>query len=149
MRCEETSTSTCTKWWVSFIPRVRRYDFESYSATLGLLCTRIPKTRDWECNVTLKRSIAPNLHAARDSHPSQFATLSLLDHPAQSSQHPLGTNQRLSSLNHSYLVIVRADLYLSVGLYHLLLYQACPELRTESLNCSNLLYMATVMTACC
>ena len=55
---------------------------EPYSATLGLRCTRIAKKRDQEQNAAPNRSIAPNLHAARDSPPSQFSTLSLLEHPA-------------------------------------------------------------------
>ena len=62
--------------------RVLGCDLEPYSATLGLRCTRISRKRDQEQNAAPIRSIAPNLHAARGSPPSQLSTLSLLEHPA-------------------------------------------------------------------
>ena len=74
--------STCAKWWVYFIPRVIGSDFDPYSATLGIVCTRIAKTRNLEGIVAPKRNIAPNLLSARDSHLSQSSTLSLPVHPA-------------------------------------------------------------------
>ena len=52
------------------------------TSTLILQPLGIAKTRNPEGIVAPKRNIAPNLLSARDSHPSQSSTFSLLEHPA-------------------------------------------------------------------